>query len=50
LSPDTIWCNSQEIQNISAKIIAGGAAPLFRFNLDAAATSRSSRARWSAST
>jgi hypothetical protein len=35
LSPDTIWCNSQEIQNISAKIIAGGAAPLFRFNLDA---------------
>lgn len=35
LSPDTIWCNSQEIQNISAKVIAGGGAPLFRFNLDA---------------
>lgn len=34
LSPDTAWCNSQEIINISNKVIAGGAAPLFRFNLD----------------
>jgi len=35
LSPDTLWCNSQEIVNISNKVIAGGAAPLFRFNMDA---------------
>lgn len=30
LSPDTIWCHSQEIQNISKKIIANGGAPLLR--------------------
>lgn len=35
LSPDTIYVNAQELLNINKKIIAGGAAPLFRFNLDA---------------
>jgi hypothetical protein len=31
LSPDTLWVSSQEILNISKKVIAGGGAPLFRF-------------------
>ena len=35
LSPDTIWAHSQEIYNISKKVISGGAAPLFRVNIDA---------------
>lgn len=35
LSPDTIYMNAQELLNVNKKIIAGGAAPLFRFNLDA---------------
>lgn len=37
LSPDTIWAHAQEIQNITKKVIAGGAAPLFRLNVDAKA-------------
>lgn len=37
LSPDTIWVNSQEAQNINSKVIAGGGAPLFRFTLNGAA-------------
>jgi hypothetical protein len=35
LSPDTIYVNAQELLNMNKKIIAGGAAPLFRFTLDA---------------
>lgn len=34
-SPDEILCNAQEIINVTRKIIAGGGAPLFRFNVDA---------------
>jgi hypothetical protein len=34
LSPDTLYVSSQEMTNINAKIIAGGGAPLFRYNLD----------------
>ncbi|MCL4504110.1 MAG: hypothetical protein M1438_19985 [Deltaproteobacteria bacterium] len=35
LSPDVMYVNAQELGNITAKVIAGGAAPLFRFNVDA---------------
>jgi hypothetical protein len=35
LSPDTIFMNAQELLNVNKKIIAGGSAPLFRFNIDA---------------
>jgi hypothetical protein len=35
LSPTEMWVNSQELQSISKLTIAGGAAPLFRFNMDA---------------
>ena len=35
LSPDTIYVNSQELINISNKVIAGGAAALYRFQIDA---------------
>lgn len=35
LSPDTIYLNSQELYNINKKVIAGGSAPLYRFNMDA---------------
>lgn len=35
LSPDTMWCNSQEVINISNKVIANGGAPLVRFVMDA---------------
>lgn len=34
VSPTMLIANSQEIKNINAKVIAGGAAPLFRFNVD----------------
>lgn len=34
LSPQEIWCNAQELQNIGTKVIAGGGAPLFRFISD----------------
>lgn len=34
LSPDTIWVNTQQAQDINSKVIAGGGAPLFRFTLD----------------
>ncbi len=34
LSPDLLLVSSQELLNITRKVIAGGAAPLFRFNLD----------------
>lgn len=34
LSPDIMYVNSQELFNITKKVIAGGAAPLFRFNID----------------
>lgn len=40
LSPDMILCNSQEAKNITAKVIGGGGAPVFRFNLDGAGESR----------
>jgi hypothetical protein len=32
LSPDLILVNSQELKNITKKVIGGGGAPLFRFN------------------
>ena len=35
LSPDMMYVNAQELMNITAKVIAGGGAPLFRFNVDA---------------
>lgn len=35
LSPETLYVSSQEQTNINSKVIAGGGAPLFRFNLDA---------------
>jgi hypothetical protein len=31
LSPDCIWVNAQQQQDITSKVIAGGGAPLFRF-------------------
>lgn len=34
LSPDTIWVNSQQALAINKLVIAGGGAPLFRFNMD----------------
>ncbi|MBP2638373.1 MAG: hypothetical protein H6Q72_4280 [Firmicutes bacterium] len=34
LSPDEIVVSSQELQNITNKVIAGGGTPLFRFNVD----------------
>ena len=34
LSPDLMLVSSQELLNITRKVIAGGGAPLFRFNLD----------------
>lgn len=36
LSPSIILVNSQELLNITNKVISNGATPLFRFNLDAA--------------
>ena len=38
VSPDTIWCNSAQLKKITSLVIAGGAAPLYRFNSDAKAT------------
>jgi hypothetical protein len=35
LSPDIMYVNAQELMNITAKVIAAGGAPLFRFNVDA---------------
>lgn len=35
ISPDTLYCSSQEMVNMNSKVIAGGGAPLYRFNLDA---------------
>ncbi|MGD0826556.1 MAG: hypothetical protein ABSA09_00510 [Desulfobaccales bacterium] len=35
LSPDIMYVNAQELQNITSKVIAGAGAPLFRFNVDA---------------
>lgn len=35
LSPDTLWVNSQEANSINKIVIAGGGAPLFRYNMDA---------------
>jgi len=35
LGPDVLLVNSQEAVNMTKKVIAGGSAPLFRFNLDA---------------
>jgi hypothetical protein len=35
LSPDTIWCNAQELINMTKKVIANGGAPLVRFTQDA---------------
>ena len=37
LSPDIMYVNAQELVNITAKVIAGGGIPLFRFNVDARA-------------
>lgn len=34
LSPDTLWCNSQEIQSIKTLVIKNGGAPLIRFAMD----------------
>ena len=36
VSPDEIVVSGQELNNITAKVIAGGGTPLFRFNLDGA--------------
>ena len=36
LSPDTIYVNSQQLLEMNKLVIAGGGAPLYRFNLDAA--------------
>lgn len=34
LGPTIMLVNAQELTNITAKVISGGAAPLFRFNVD----------------
>jgi hypothetical protein len=34
VSPDELWCNSQEIASISKLVISGGGAPLYRFVMD----------------
>ena len=34
LSPDLMLVNAQELNNITSKVIAGGGAPLFRFNMN----------------
>ena len=34
LSPDTIYVNSQQLLDISTLVIAGGSAPLYRFQMD----------------
>jgi len=34
LGPDTMWVNSQQLGDISDKILGGGAAPLVRYNFD----------------
>lgn len=34
LSPEIMLVNSQELVNISRAVVSGGAAPLFRFNMD----------------
>jgi len=39
VSPDEIIVSAQELTNITTKVIAGGSAPLFRFNLDGNASS-----------
>lgn len=36
LSPQVMLVNSQELMNITKKVVAGGNAPLFRFNTDVA--------------
>lgn len=36
LSPTHIFVGAQELTNITKKVIAGGGAPLFRFNIDGA--------------
>lgn len=35
LEPDTIWINARDKKNVQDKILAGGAAPLYRYNMDA---------------
>lgn len=34
LSPDTIYCNAQQMTDINRKVIGGGGAPLYRFTVD----------------
>lgn len=34
LSPDVLYVNSQELENINSKVIAAGGAPLYRFNVN----------------
>lgn len=34
LSPDCIWCNSEQLLQMNKIVIAGGGAPLYRMNLD----------------
>lgn len=36
LSPDTIYCNAQQLLDMNALVIDNGGAPLYRFNLDGA--------------
>lgn len=35
ISPTHLLCNAQEMLNMNSKVIAGGGAPLYRFNMDA---------------
>jgi hypothetical protein len=37
LSPDVMYVNAQELNNITTKVLAGGAASLFQFNMNAQA-------------
>jgi hypothetical protein len=34
IGPDTLWVSAQEAETINSLVIAGGGAPLFRFNVD----------------
>jgi hypothetical protein len=34
VTPTKIWCSTQEARNITKKVLAGGTAPLYHFNVD----------------
>ena len=50
LSPQVILVNSQELLNITKKVVAGGQAPLFRFLIDSASITNPSQLQATAGT